>query len=238
MTCSKSSRSKKPARRNSVLRVALTGGIGCGKSVVAKILAEKGCVIFSADESAHDLMRPGRAAWKRVVARFGPSILRQDRTIDRPALGAVVFSDPVARRFLDQLVHPLVLAEQAKAVRRLEREDQGARIFVVEAALTIEAGYAGHFDRVVVVHCGKPEQVGRLRHRDGISRTAALRKIGSQMRLREKLRHADYTVDTSGTLATTVEETERVYAQLARDAELKKMGSGGKRSLRSDRQIS
>ncbi|MGZ5487071.1 MAG: dephospho-CoA kinase [Candidatus Aminicenantales bacterium] len=226
MTCSKSSRSRRPAKRNSVLRVALTGGIACGKSVVAKILAENGCVVYSADEAAHDLMRPGRAAWKQVAARFGPSVLRPDRTIDRPALAAIVFSDLAARRFLDQLVHPLVLAEQAEAVRRLEREGR-ARIFVVEAALTIEAGYAGHFDRVVVVHCGKTEQVRRLRGRDGISRTAALRKIGSQMPLREKLHHADYTVDTSGTLAATVDQTERVYAQLVRDADLKRMGSGG-----------
>jgi dephospho-CoA kinase len=223
MTCSKSSRSKKSLKRNSVLRVALTGGIACGKSVVAKILAEKGCAVYSADEAAHELMRPGQAAWKQVAARFGPSVLRPDRTIDRSALGAIVFSDPAARRFLDRLVHPLVLAEQGKAVRRLEREGRG-RIFVVEAALTIEAGYARHFDRVVVVHCGKADQARRLRERDRISRAAALRKIGSQMPLREKLRHADYTVETSGTLASTVEQTERLYAQLVRDAELKKEG--------------
>lgn len=224
MTCSKSSRSKSPAKRNSVLRVALTGGIACGKSVVAKILAGKDCVVYSADEAAHDLMRPGRAAWKRVVARFGTSILRPDRTIDRYALGAIVFADPAARRFLDRLIHPLVIADQDRAVRRLEREGR-ARIFIVEAALTIEAGYAGHFDRVVVVRCGRTEQVRRLRERDGIGRAAALRKIGAQMPLREKLRYADYVVDASGTLAATVDETERVHAQLVRDAELKKKGS-------------
>ena len=223
MTCSKSSRSRKPPRRNSVLRVALTGGIACGKSVVAKILADKGCVVYSADEAARDLMRPGRAAWKQVAARFGPAILLPDRTIDRSALGAIVFSDPAARRFLDRLIHPLVAADQVRTVRRLEREGR-ARIFVVEAALTIEAGYAGLFDRVVVAHCGGPEQLRRLRRRDGISRAAALRKIGSQMPLREKLRHADYVVDTSGTIAATVDETERVYAQLVRDAELKRRG--------------
>jgi dephospho-CoA kinase len=219
MTCSKSSPSKRRPRGNSVLRVALTGGIACGKSVVAKILADKGCVVYSADEAAHDLMRPGRAAWKQVVARFGSSILRPDRTIDRSALGGIVFSDPAARRFLDRLVHPLVIADQVRAVRRLEREGR-SRIFVVEAALTIEAGYAGLFDRIVVVRCGRPEQVKRLRRRDGISRAAALRKIGTQMPLREKLRHADYVIDASGPVETTVDETERVYAQLVRDAEL------------------
>jgi len=169
-------------------------------------------------------MLPGRPAWKKIAARFGPSILRSDRTIDRSVLGGIVFSDPAARRFLNGLIHPLVLAAQERAVRRLEREGR-ARIFVVEAALTIEAGYVEHFDRVVVVHCRKDDQIRRLRERDGIGRAAALRKIGSQMPVRDKLRHADYAVDTSGTLAETVEEAERLYARLAVDAELRKMGS-------------
>ncbi|MEN6560430.1 MAG: dephospho-CoA kinase [Acidobacteriota bacterium] len=222
MTCSKSSqkRSRSQKRRNRVLRVALTGGIACGKSVVARLLAEKGCLLYSADQAAHELMRPGRPAWKKVVARFGPGILRPDRTIDRSVLGTLVFGDAAARRALDRIVHPLVLADQDKAVRRLERRGRAA-IFVVEAALTIEAGYARHFDRVVVVHCRKADQVRRLRERDGIGRAAALRRIGSQMPVREKLRYADYAVDTSGTLAETVERTERLFAELSRDAELK-----------------
>lgn len=165
-------------------------------------------------------MRPGRPAWKKVAARFGPAILRPDRTIDRSVLGALVFGDAAARRALDRIVHPLVLADQDKAVRRLERRGRTA-VFVVEAALTIEAGYARHFDRVVVVHCRKADQVRRLCRRDGIGRAAALRRIGSQMPVREKLRYADYAVDTSGTLAETVEQTERLFAELTRDAELK-----------------
>jgi dephospho-CoA kinase len=197
----------------------LTGGIACGKSVVARLLSEKGCAVFTADSEAHKLMRPGRPAWKAVVARFGPSILRPDRSIDRSRLGPLVFADPAARRFLDGLVHPLVRTEQEKAVRRLERAG-GNPILIVEAALTIEAGYARHFDRVVVVDCRKPEQIRRLRLRDGIGRAEALRKIGTQMPAREKRKHADYVIDASGSLAGTVEQTERVYAQLVRDAEL------------------
>lgn len=198
----------------------MTGGIACGKSVVARLLAEKGCILFYADREARDLMRPGRPAWKAVVARFGPAILRPDRSIDRSRLGPLVFADPAARRFLDGLIHPLVLAEQEKAVRRLERAG-GAAIFVVEAALTVEAGYARHFDGVVVVDCRKTEQVRRLRLRDGIGRAEALRRIGTQMPAREKRKHADYVIDASGSLAETVEQTERVYAQLVRDAELR-----------------
>jgi len=176
--------------------------------------------VYSADRAAHALMAPGRTAWKKIVARFGPSILRPDRTIDRPALGAIVFGDATARRFLDAIVHPLVLADQETAFRRIARGGR-VRLFVVEAALAVEAGYAARFDRVVVVRCGRAEQVRRLRARDGITRAAALRKIGSQMPLRDKLRHADYTVDASGTLGETIEQTERLFALLMRDAELK-----------------
>jgi dephospho-CoA kinase len=169
-------------------------------------------------------MRPRRPAWKEVVARFGPGILRADWTIDRAALGRIVFADPAARRFLDRLIHPLVLADQDRAARRIEREGRGG-IFVVEAALVVEAGYGRRFDRIVVVHCRKADQLRRLRERDGIGPAEALRKIGAQMPLRDKLRHADYAVDTSGPLAVTVEQAERLHARLVRDAELKRMGS-------------
>ena len=226
MTFLKSSPRKKRPKRPSVLRVALTGGIACGKSVVARLLEEKGCFVHSADKAAHDLMSPGRPAWKKIVARFGRDILREDRTIDRSRLGPAVFSDPSARRFLDRLIHPLVLTEQEQILRRLEREGR-VLIFVSEAALTVEAGYARHFDLVVVVHCSKSEQVRRLRERDGIGRAAALRKIGTQMPRKEKLRHADYAIDTTGSLAETVEQTERVCACLHQDAKLKRMGSAG-----------
>lgn len=223
MTCSRSSRSRKPPKRNNVLRVALTGGIASGKSVVARILADKGCVVYSADAAAHALMRPGLAAWKEVVARFGPDILRPDRTIDRAALGRIVFAQPSARRALDRLIHPRVLADQDRAARRLERSARGG-IFVVEAALVVEAGYGRHFDRIVVVHCRMADQVRRLRERDRLGPAEALRRIGSQLPPRDKLRHADYAVNTSGPLTVTVEQTERLYARLVRDAEALRMG--------------
>jgi len=182
--------------------------------------------VLSADETAHALMLPRKPAWKAIVGRFGREILRADGTIDRARLGPIVFADPAARRFLDRLVHPLVLAEHKMAVRRLEREAGGrARIFVVEAALTLEAGYASQFDRTVVVHCSKAEQVRRLRLRSRLSGREALRRIGTQMDRKEKLARADYAIDTSGPLAGTIEQAERLYAQLVRDAELRKMGS-------------
>lgn len=205
-----------------MLRVALTGGIACGKSVVTRILREKGCVVHSADEAAHALMSPGRTAWKKIVVRFGDAVLNPDRTINRSRLGRIVFSDPDARRFMNALVHPLVMAEEKRLIARLEREGR-ARIFVSEAALTIEAGYGPFFDKVIVVHCPESLQVRRLMGRDGIGQEEARKKIGTQMPLKEKLRHADYAIDASGSLQETVEQTEKVYAALLQDADLKRM---------------
>jgi dephospho-CoA kinase len=205
-----------------VLRVALTGGIACGKSVVSRILSQKGCVVRSADEAAHELMAPGRAAWKKIVARFGESVLRPDGTIDRGHMGRTVFSDAEARRFMNALLHPLVMAEEKRLAARLEREGR-TRVFVSEAALTVEAGYASLYDKVIVAHCAPAVQVRRLMERDAIGKEEALRKIGTQMPVAEKLRHADYVIDTSGTLRETVEQTEKVYAGLLQDAELKRL---------------
>lgn len=201
-----------------MLRVALTGGIACGKSVVSRILRDKGCVVFPADEAAHGLMAPGRPAWKKIAARFGDAVLRPDKTIDRARLGRIVFADAAGRRFLNALVHPLVMAEEKRTVARLERRGR-VRIFVAEAALTIEAGHAAFYDKVVVVHCPEDVQVARLMARDGIGGAEARRKIGSQMPVAEKLRHADYVIDASGSLQETIDQTERLHAALLQDAE-------------------
>lgn len=203
-----------------MLTVALTGGIACGKSVVAAILREKGCYLHSADGAARELMAPGTAVWTAVVEHFGRDILGPDGTIDRRRLGAIVFADPAERSFLDALVHPRVLdrvRELAAEQRRLGRH----RIFISEAALVFESGFAPFFDRIVVVSCREDVRLARLMARDGIGRDEALRKIGAQMPQAEKTGRADYVIDASGTLAETVDRTERVYAMLVRDEELK-----------------
>lgn len=225
MSSKSSPSARKRPRRNSILRVALTGGIACGKSVVARILEQKGFFVHYADRTARDLVSPGRPAWKKIVERFGSEILRSDQTIDRTRLGAVVFADTDARRFLNALLHPLVLAEREKILKGVERMGRH-EVFVSEAALTIEAGFARHFDRVVVVHCDGDVQVRRLMERDGIGEEQARRKTGAQMPQEEKLGHADYVIDTSGTMAETIDQTEKICALLLQDAQLKRMDRG------------
>jgi dephospho-CoA kinase len=200
----------------SILTVALTGGIATGKSVVARILKLRGCYIHSADRVARDLMKPRLPAWIKIVSHFGPEVLNSDQIIDRSKLGVIIFSNKKERQFLNSLIHPLVLEKKMEAIRRLEKKGR-YKIFVSEAALTVESGFASFFDKVIVVRCGKQTQIRRLMGRDKISRAEALKKIRSQMPLEEKLKYADYVIDTSGTLDETARQTEGVYQGLLSD---------------------
>lgn len=215
-----------------ILRVALTGGIATGKSVVARVLADHNCYIHSADRVAHDLIKPGRPPWSRIVDHFGAAILNSDRTVNRQLLGKIVFSSETERRFLNRVLHPLVLQKKKQAVRRLERLGTH-KIFISEAALTIESGLAPFFDKVVVVHCPERVQVERLMRRDAITRREAWKKIRSQMRAAEKIIHADYLIDTSGTPAETAAQAERLYRSLL--ADFRKKQAREKKGRSSDR---
>jgi dephospho-CoA kinase len=212
--------------------VALTGGIAAGKSVVAKVLSDHHCYVHSADRTAHDLIKPGRPAWSRIVARFGAGILNPDRTINRQLLGKIVFSSNTERAFLNAVLHPLVLQKKRQAVRRLERLGT-YRIFVSDAALTIESGFAPFFDRIVVVHCPERVQIERLMRRDAITRCEARKRIRSQMPAAEKIKHADYLIDTSGTPAETAEQAEHLYRSLL--ADFRKKQAREKKARASDR---
>jgi len=203
-----------------MLLVALTGGIATGKSIVAQVLEQLGCYIHESDTLAHELQAPETPAWKALVAHFGEKILNPDKTINRRILGTIIFSDKKEQDFLNNLLHPLVIAKKRELVQKIE-EVGSYKIFVSEAALTIEAGFTKFFDKIIVVHCDGEIQLKRLMERDSIDRNEALTKIKSQMPLDEKIKHADYIVDTSGSLRQTLEQAEQVYRNLVIDFELK-----------------
>jgi dephospho-CoA kinase len=200
----------------SILTVALTGGIATGKSVVVKFLGDHGCYVQSADRLAHDLMKPDRPAWRQIVLHFGKGILNPDQTVNRARLGTIVFSSARERQFLNRLIHPLVLAKKMATVRRLEKKGTH-NIFVSEAALTIESGFASFFDKIIVVHCPERLQVERLAERDGMTRREAWKRVRSQLPTAEKIRQADYLIETSGSLEETALQTEQVYRNLLAD---------------------
>jgi len=209
-----------------MLLVALTGGIASGKSVVAQVLFQLGCYVHESDTLAHGLQAPGTPAWKAMVSHFGGRILNPDKTINRRTLGAIIFADRKERAFLDNLLHPLVMEKKRELIKRIEKKGSH-KIFVSVAALTIEAGYAEFFDKIIVVHCDEEIQLKRLMERDAITRDEASKKIASQMPSDEKIKYADYTIDTSGSLRQTLDQAEQVYRSLMIDFELKVSNKSG-----------
>jgi dephospho-CoA kinase len=203
-----------------LLKVGLTGGIGCGKTVVRRRLEERGIPTLDADAVVHRLLSGRNEVTRAIEESFGPEVMAPEGSVDRKALGDVVFANEEARKKLNAIVHPAVYREVERFLE--EREKKGDAVAVVDAALMIETGSYRRYDAVVVVHCPKALQLERVMARDGVTREDAERRLRSQMPVEEKLRFADFRVDTSGSL----EETLRQADQLAR----RPSSSGGLRS--------
>ncbi|MER3427065.1 MAG: dephospho-CoA kinase [Pyrinomonas sp.] len=196
-----------------MLRVGLTGSIAVGKSFVASVLGQLGCHVIDADEVARAVVAPGSLGLQAVVREFGEEVLRSDGSLDRARLAAIVFADAKRRARLNAILHPLIIAEQEERLKSLESEDP-CGIAVVEAALIIEAGSRHRFDRLIVVHCRPEVQIERLMRRNRISREEAERLIAAQMPQEEKMRHADFLIDSSDGFDDVRRQTEEVYRRL------------------------
>ena len=196
-----------------MLRVGLTGSIAVGKSFVASVLGQLGCHVIDADEVARAVVAPGSLGLQAVVREFGEEVLRSDGSLDRARLAAIVFADAKRRARLNAILHPLIIAEQEERLKSLESEDPYG-IAVVEAALIIEAGSRHRFDRLIVVHCRPEVQIERLMRRNRISREEAERLIAAQMPQEEKMRHADFLIDSSDGFDDVRRQTEEVYRRL------------------------
>jgi dephospho-CoA kinase len=196
-----------------MLRVGLTGGLASGKSFVGRTLAELGCLLIQADELGHQVEEPGGEAYDDIVREFGRDILNENGRIDRRRLAAIVFHDPERLKQLSALVHPHVHARR----RRIEEEFARSRphgIAVTEAAILIETGSYRDYDRLIVATCRLDQQVERAMARDHLTREEVLDRMRRQMPLDEKVKYADYVIDTSGAKEDTIARTRTVYASL------------------------
>ena len=196
-----------------MLKVGLTGGIASGKTFVVGLLRDFGCHVLDADATAHQVMEPGQPAHAEIVAHFGAEILDPAGRIDRPRLGAIVFADAAERAALNAIVHPRVYEAQARWLAEVAAGDPGG-IAVIDAALLIETGSWRRFDRLVVVHCQPEIQLARLMERNGLTREAAGARIAAQLPVAEKLRYANFTIDTSAGFDDTRRQVELLYRQL------------------------
>lgn len=197
-----------------MIKVGLTGGIACGKSLVLRRLKARGIPTLDADAVVHRLLGPGSVVGDEIRRSFGESVVSEDGSIDRKALAAIVFDDPEKRQRLNAIVHPRVWNEIGRFFQ--EAGEAGASIAVVDAALMVETGSYKTYDHIIVVHCRPEQQVERLMARDGLSRSEAEKRIAAQMPIEEKEGYGDFLVDTSGSLAESEARIDELIEALAK----------------------
>ena len=194
-----------------MLRVALTGGIATGKSYVARRLRAAGVPVVDADLLAHEAVAPGTPGLGAIARRFGAGVLAADGALDRARLADIVFRDPAARRDLEAIVHPVV---REGIDRFFDGLPAGTPVAVADIPLLFETGRAAEYDAVVVAACPAGMQVSRIVARDGASREQALRRVAAQLPIDDKVRRADYVIDTSGSYADTDAAVDHVLTAL------------------------
>lgn len=200
------------SRREDVYLIGITGGIAGGKSTVSNHLRALGATVIDSDAIAHALAAPNGALWHAYVEHFGDGILRADRTLDRPAIAAIVFSDVAERAWLNRMAHPLIRAEMCAEIEAAVM--RGERVVFLEIPLLFEVGWDRLVHEVWVVDIEEDTQLERLMDRDGIDRDAALAKITSQLSRKEKCARADRIIDNNRDRSRIYAEVEHAYNEV------------------------
>jgi dephospho-CoA kinase len=193
-----------------MVRVALTGGIASGKSMVAAELAARGAIIIDADVLAREVVEPGTPALAAIIDRFGEQVVTEGR-LDRPRMAELVFGDSLARRDLERIVHPAVRARAAE----LERAARPAAIVVHVIPLLVETGQQGDFDLVVTVDVDHETQIQRLVARNGFTRAEAESRVAAQASREDRRIAAHVVVDNTGSVTQLREQIDALWAELS-----------------------
>lgn len=199
-----------------MLRVGLTGGLACGKTTVALMLASHGAQVNYADQIARELMEPGKPVYAEVVKHFGSDIVESDGSISRKKLAEKAFGGRRVEE-LNRIVHPAVIARESAWMDEIAAHEPDA-IVVIEAALILEAGVGNRFDKIVVVTCGPQQRVERFAARAKMSLEDARREVERRMAAQfpdeEKIKAADFVIENRGSLAELEAKTEQLLAAL------------------------
>ncbi len=195
--------------------IGLTGGIACGKSLVAQCFHTLGAFIIDADELAHRLLEPGQPGYTAVLATFGPALLDggDGTPINRRRLGGIIFADPAQRKQLEAILHPLIFAEADRQRATLEAAHPKALLIFV-APLLFETGADRRVDHTIAVVADEVTQASRLMARDGLSREEALQRIRAQWPVAEKQRRADDTIDGARPQDEVRRQVTKLYKKL------------------------
>ncbi|MGW1399233.1 dephospho-CoA kinase [Streptomyces sp. NPDC002405] len=197
-----------------MLRVGLTGGIGAGKSEVSRLLVECGAVLIDADRIAREVVDPGTPGLAAVVDAFGPDVLTEDGSLDRPRLGSVVFADSGKLAVLNSIVHPLVRARS----RELEEAAAEDAVVVHDVPLLTENGLAPLYDLVIVVDVSPATQLDRLLQLRGMAEEDARARMAAQAAREKRLEIADIVIDNDVPLERLERRVREVWAELVRRA--------------------
>jgi len=195
--------------------IGLTGGIASGKSTVARLLERRGAVVIDADQLSRDVVAPGEPAYYAIVAAFGNAILNEDQTINRTALGRLVFSSSEARQRLENITHPAIGKRAEEKLAELKRA--GAPLVIYMAPLLIEAGATARVDDIWVVYLDRETQLKRVMERDGVTREEALQKVAAQMPMEEKRLYGSVVIDNCGSPAELEEQVIELWKKEMRN---------------------
>jgi dephospho-CoA kinase len=196
-----------------MIRAALTGGIATGKSYCLARFASLGVPVIDADQLARDVVAPGTPGLRAVAERFGSHLIKPDGTLDRAALGGIVFSDRGARASLEAIIHPEVRRRIREWFAQLPHD---TRLAIADIPLLFETGQEHDFDRVIVCVCDPFEQVRRVMARDGLSEEDARKRLAAQWPIEEKAARAHYVIRTDGPHADTDAQIGLVLEALRR----------------------
>jgi len=197
-----------------MLTVGLTGGIGAGKSEVARLLASYGAVLVDSDRIAREVVEPGTEGLAAVVAEFGPQVLAADGGLDRPRLGAIVFADEERRKALNAIVHPLVGRRSAE----LQAAAGPDAIVVHDVPLLTENGLAPLYDLVIVVDAAPDTQLDRLVRLRGMAEEEARARMAAQATREQRLAVADLVIANDGPLDELEPQVRAAWRQLTERA--------------------
>jgi dephospho-CoA kinase len=198
-----------------VLLVGLTGGIGSGKSTVARLLEKRGAVVFDADVLAREVVEPGTPGHAAVIERFGANVLAPGGELDREALASIVFADPAARRDLEAIVHPEVPRRFAEGTEEYQDTE---RVVVFSAPLLVETGMHTAFDLLVVVSASTATQIDRLMRHRGMSEDTVRSRIAAQATPEARAEVADVLIDNEGSPEELEQQVERLWSELSERA--------------------